>query len=59
MDNTTLNYWPLVVVIEDCYVPELAQVVMETIADVHVNTIAAMLAVASYQASLDANRRIN
>ena len=55
----TLNYWPLVVAIEDVYIPELAGVVMETISDVHINTVSAMLEVAYYQALLDACKRKN
>lgn len=55
----TLNYWPLVVVIEDCYIPELAQVVMETIQEQSINTLAAMLAVASYQAMYNLQGRMN
>lgn len=29
----TLNLWPLVVVIEDCFIPELAPLVMEVCAE--------------------------
>lgn len=60
MNNpTTLNYWPLVVVIEDCFIPKLAPVVMETIAEVDIRTVTAMLAVMSYRAEQDAGNRTN
>lgn len=55
----TLNYWPLIVILEDVYVPEVAQVVIETISEVDIRTVTAMLAVMSYQAGLDAGNRSN
>lgn len=55
----TLNYWPLVVVLEDVHVPELAQVVIETITGVSSETVSAMLAVMSYRAELDVAKRCN
>ena len=29
MNTPTLNYWPLVIAIEDCYVPETAPILIE------------------------------
>ena len=55
----TLNYWPLIVILEDVYVPELAQVVIETIEEVDISTISAMLAVMSYRAEQDVAGRRN
>lgn len=31
MDNTTLNYWPLLVTLEDVYVPDIADIVIDSI----------------------------
>lgn len=59
MDNATLNYWPLVVVLEDVYVPELAPAVIETIQDVNTETVSRMLAVVRIQALYDARKRTN
>ena len=55
----TLNYWPLVVAIEDVYIPELAGIVIETISEVNINTVSAMMAIAAYNAVRDLRGREN
>lgn len=59
VSEPTLNYWPLVMTIEDVYIPELARIVIETISEVNINTVAAMLSVAAYNAVLGLRGREN
>lgn len=58
-DPTTLVYWPLVITIEDCFVPEVAPRLLEAVAEVDVQTVGAMVACRSYLAQLELEGRRN
>lgn len=53
MDATNTHYyhWPLVIVIEDCFVPQSAQLVIETISEQSDETCKVLFALAGMKAS--------
>lgn len=53
MDATDTHYyhWPLVIVIEDCFVPESAQLIVEVAAEQSDETCRLMFALAGMKAS--------
>lgn len=59
IDNTTLNYWPLVLVIEDVYVPELVETAMAGAEELGNENLAAIITTAAYGSYQDALRRQN
>ena len=52
----TMFPWPLVIVIEDCFVPQSAQLVIETISEQSNETCAILLALAGMKASGEVTR---
>ncbi len=59
MPRVILNYWPVVLTIEDCYVPEAVPHVLNAIAHLDEATTAAMFACEAYAAEMDAQLRQN
>lgn len=55
----TLNYWPIILVIEDVYVPELAEMAMQAADELGNESLAAIIATVGLQASYDAEKRVN
>lgn len=54
-----INYWPLVVVLEDVYVPEFAEGVLRLVRQVDNSTLVAAITTNSYLAWLDTEKRRN
>lgn len=42
-DTPTLNYWPIIIIIEDCYIPELAPDVTKAARESTTETLAGVL----------------
>lgn len=51
VNQTKLLYWPLILIIEDCFVPRSAQLVIETISEQSDETCGVLLALAGMKAS--------
>lgn len=49
--NESLTIWPLIIVIEDCFVPQSAQLVIETISEQSDETCGLLFALAGMKAS--------
>jgi len=54
-----LNYWPLVVSLEDSYVPHAAPLVLNATLAVDAETLAASFACDAYAAEIDLLTRLN
>lgn len=54
--STNLLLWPLVLVIEDCFVPESARLVVEVAGELRDETCAALWALAGMRANDELNR---
>jgi len=59
MDTDTYQLWPLVLVVEDVYVPQCANDVLNAVASIDSETIAIGFACDAYAAEMDANNRRN
>jgi hypothetical protein len=57
--EATINYWPLVLIVEDCYVPALAQSALDACAALDSETIAAGWVCDAFAAEVDAESRRN
>lgn len=58
-DTPTLNYWPLVLIIEDVYVPQWAEEAVRQAGKADQELIGAVVAAIAFRASCDAARRVN
>lgn len=54
MSNTSaLNHWPTIITLEDCFVPELAQDVMDCATEATTETIATVIGLITLRAKRD------
>jgi len=59
MNNDTLQLWPVIVIVDDGYDPQVAQAVLDACAQVDAETLSALWACHGWAAEQDAGRRMN
>jgi hypothetical protein len=59
MNTDTLQFWPLVLLVEDCFVPQSAEYVLNAIPALDSETIALGFTCDAFAAEIDAHNRRN